>query len=214
MDRLQDLFERWFKTLEDVGNTFILAGIVLVGLSNLLKLHVLLNLGLAAFGAGVIAWGANAVENREISIFGHDIPVVERMRAGFALVWGALFMLGGLLVLGYGILSFFNPRSPIPPVIQEFFATPPGVAILLVGGCALGVLYALDMVFVSDEQGSSNVRRTLKSLPRRLFGVVLFLFFIGLAVAGLVRLFAPGTFDAALQSFLQMLNTFLEENLR
>ncbi len=202
MNRLRLLFER-FKTLDDVGTGFFVIAIVVFGIGNLLELERLENLGLAAVGAAVVAWGANAIHTRELRIFQRGIRVTERLEEVFARVWGILFALGGLLLLGYGMLAALNPRAPIPASAQQFFATPLGTSVLMFVGSAMGTLFALTMIFVSDAQAENAFIRFLLSLPGRLFGVVLLLFCGALATIALLQIFAPNVLIDLSHAILQ-----------
>ena len=202
MNRLSLLFER-FKTLDDVATGFVILAAVVVGIGNVLEMPRVQSIGFAAFGAAVVAWGANAIHTRELRIFQRGIRVTERLEEVFARAWGILFALGGLLLLGYGMLAALNPRAPIPASAQQFFATPLGTSVLMLVGSAMGALFALTMIFVSDAQAENAFIRFLLSLPGRLFGVVLLLFCGALATIALLQIFAPNVLLELSHAFLQ-----------
>jgi len=204
VSQVQALFERWFKSLDSLGTGFAVAAILLIGIGSWTNLTIPVNLGIASLGAAVVAWGANAIQSRELSVFGRGVPFSERIQEGLARVWGVVFVSAGLLLLGYGILSLLNPRSPIPPRVQQFFATPQGLAIIALIGSGIGALFALSMILVSDVQGSNALVRGIKSLPGRFIGVILLLFFGALAAFSILTIFAPD----GLQNLLQYLNPF------
>ncbi len=202
MNQIQAWLER-FKTLDDVGTGFAILAIVVFGIGNFLDLARVENLGLAAFGAAIVAWGANAIQTRELRIFQRGIHVWERVEELLARVWGILFALGGLLLLGYGILAALNPRAPIPAYVQQFFASPLGANVLTLVGSVIGMLFALTMIFASDAQASNAVVRFVLSLPGRLFGIVLFIFCAALAMIAVLQIFAPDVLVELGHAFLQ-----------
>jgi hypothetical protein len=202
MNQIQAWLGR-FKTLDDVGTAFAILAVVVFGLANFLNIARVENLGLAAFGAAIVAWGANAIQTRELRIFQRGIHVWERVEELLARVWGILFALGGLLLLGYGILAALNPREPIPAYVRDFFAAPLGANVLTLGGSAIGMLFALTMILISDAQASNAVVRFVLSLPRRLFGIVLFVVFTVLGGSALLQIFAPGIWQALWQIVLR-----------
>lgn len=193
--------QRRFKTLDDVGTTFAILGILLAGGASYRHLTRISDLGIASFGAAVIAWGANALQTREIQILQRGIPVWERVSEALARAWGIVFGAGGLALLGYGVLSAINPRSPIPIGIQLFFATQQGGGVQLLIGSCVGIHFALTMIFVSDTQGSNGFVRFLVSLPGRLLGVILLIVCGVLALNGALLIFAPDVWDTLVHFF-------------
>ncbi len=204
MNRIFSLLERWIKNLDDLGTGFALVGFALMGVGNFLKVALLLNLGLAALGAGIVAWGANAIQSRELTIFQNNLRLSQRVEELLARAWGLVFAGGGLVLFGYGILSALTPRSPILLRVQQFFATPQGLSILLLGGSLVGILFSLTMIFVSDVRAHHSVVRFLLSLPRRFGGFLLFLFCSALAVISVLQIFAPSVWDNLVHTFLRM----------
>lgn len=198
MNRIQELIAR-IKTLEDVGTTFAIAGFLLVGVGGWLDFQVMVNLGFAGFGAGVVAWGINAMQRGEMTPLRGFHPIA-RAESLLARAWGLLFTLGGLLLMGHGILSVLNPRSPIPTPIRQFFSTPQGSGVLLLVGSAVGILFALSMIFASDAETRNTLVRFLLSLPGRLIGMALLVFFGSLAAIAILQISNPTTFDTIAQS--------------
>lgn len=204
MNQLASLLER-VKTLEDLGSALIMGGMLTIGLGVLLELEGVVNLGVAILGAGIVAWGVNAITSRELRVFQRGIRISQRIEETLARAWGILFALGGLLMLGYGALSMLNARAPIPAGVRGFFATPQGVGVLLLVGATVGILFALTSIFVSDADGGNAFVRCLKSLPGRLFGVVLLVFFGALALVALMQVFAPSAWEGLWQELLRAL---------
>lgn len=191
------------KSVDDVATAFAVAMFVSVGLGSILKLDRLVWLGVAFFGATVVAWGVNALQARELRIFQHGIRISERFQEMFARVWGLIFVGFGALILGYGTLAALNPRGPIPNSVQQFFATPPGASLLMFIGSALGMLVALALIFISDAQANNAVARFILSLPARIFGVLLFIVCAAFAAIALLQIFAPDVLAALGHTFLQ-----------
>lgn len=205
MSTLLDFFQRHFKTLDDVGTAFVILALIVFGIGNLLNLERVQDLGIASLGAAVVAWGANAIQTRELRIFQHGIRIGERVNETLARVWGVVFCAGGLGLLGFGILSALNPRAPIPAGIQNFFATQQGTGVILLGAGSVGILFALTSIFGGDSEGGSAFVRFVLSLPGRLFGILLLVIFAALAVSGALLIFAPGVLMDLWQSLLQAL---------
>lgn len=197
--------ERWFKSPDDLGTGFAIIAIIAIGLGNLLNFQILVNLGFTFFGAGIVAWGVNALQRGEMTPLQRGFRVMEHVEGFLARAWGLVLVLGGLALLGYGVLSILNPRSPMPASLRQFFATQQGSAVILLIGSALGMLFALTMIFVSDAQADNRYVRFIKSIPGRLFGVVLFLFCGLLAAISLIQIIAPDTWQNILGSILQAL---------
>lgn len=202
MSRIRSLLEQWSKSPEEFGNGFAIAGVVLIGLGNFLSVAFLLNLGFASLGAGIVAWGVNAIQGREMSVLERDIRISQRIQELLARAWGIVIIGGGVLLLGYGVLSLLNPRSPLPARVQQFFTTAEGSALIALSGSLVGIVYALSLIFVSDETGNVVVR-TIKSLPARVFGVVLLILCAALAAASILQIFAPGTWESLAHAFLR-----------
>jgi hypothetical protein len=209
MNRLQELYNKWFKTLEDAGTTFALIGVVCGGLGSFLELQFLFNIGLASFGAAVVAWGVNAIQRGEMTPIERGFRVMDHVEGFFARAWGLLLALGGFLLFGYGILSLINPRSPIPTSIRPIFQGTQGAGVFLIIGGAIGMLFALTTIFVSDVQASNIYVRFIKSIPGRLVGVVLLLFFGVLTLAGLIQVFSPAAWEPILEFVRQKLEQVL-----
>ena len=186
-----DFLQRHFKSLDDLATGFVLVALALFGIGSWLELPTLANVGIGTFGAAIIAWGASAIQNRELRIFQRGIRVSSRIDELFARVWGVLFILGGVALLGYGVLSALNPQTSLFARLQQFFNTPQGTGVILfVVGC-VGMLYALSLIFVSNVRDTHTSIRLLKSLPGRVFGFFLLLMFGALVAGGLALVFAP-----------------------
>ncbi|TAH48119.1 MAG: hypothetical protein EYC68_22465 [Chloroflexota bacterium] len=203
--QIQTWLAQHFKSADDVGTGFGIAMFVCVGLGSVLNIERLISLGLAFFGAAVVAWGVNAMQTRELRIFQHGIRVSEQVQEILARAWGIVFIGGGAILMGYGILEMVNPRTPVPTRVQQFFGTASGSGVLLLVGSAIGMLYALTMLFASEARGSNGFVRFVTSLPGRLFGLVLVLVFATLALIALLQIFAPVIWETLWQSFWQRL---------
>ncbi len=190
MKRMQEWFDKAFKSLKDAGMTFAIFGIVAAAIGNFLSLGFLVSVGLAGFGAGVVAWGVDSLQGGEMMPL-RGLHVRARLEGFFASVWGLLFVLGGFLLIGYGVLSIMNPRSPIPPSLRQYFQGTQGGGVLWLIGGLIGVLFALTMIFAADTPGSSGFVRFVKSLPGRLVGILLLAVFALLSLGALVQIFAP-----------------------
>ena len=198
-----DFLQRHFKSLDDLATAFVLLAFALFGLGSYLALATLANAGLGAFGAAIITWGASALQNRELRIFQRGIRISSRLDELFARVWGVLFILGGMALLGYGVLSALNPHTSQFARIQQFFNTPQGTGVILfVVGC-VGILYALSLIFVSRVQDPHAFIRFLKSLPGRMIGLFLLLLFGALVAGGLALVFAPNLLPALARIIFQ-----------
>lgn len=195
MTEITDWLTRHFQDLDDVGTAFFAAALVLAGLSRFLQISALANLALAAFGAAVITSGADAVRTGEVRILQHGIRVSESIQALLARAWGIVFIGGGMVLMGYGILAALNPRTPIPNTVQQFFQGTVGTGVLVLVGSAIGLLYALSMMFAAEAHGSNAFVNFVASLPGRIFGVIVAI--IALAVMGiaLIQIFAPGVWE-------------------
>lgn len=203
MDKIQAWLAQHVKSADDIGTGFAIAMFVCVGLGSVLNMDRLASLGVAFFGAAVIAWGVNALQTRELRIFQRGIRISERFQEMFARVWGLLFVGFGMLILGYGTLKALNPHAPIPASAQQFFASPPGASVLMFIGSAIGMLFALTMIFVNDAQANNAAARFILSLPARLFGILLFVICAALAVIALLQIFAPNVLMELSHAFLQ-----------
>lgn len=203
MNQILVSLQKHFKTIEDLGWAFFAVGIVLFGIGDTFGLPFLTHPALAAAGAGIVAWGANAIQNRELAVFQPDIPFSRRVQEMVARIWGVGFVLAGLLLLGYGVLTTFNPRSPIPARLEQFFATAQGVSLLVLGGSILGIVFALSVIFVNDLPTGNSILRTLLSVPKRLYGVLLLLVFSAVGVISVLEIFEPGTWQRLAHLFLQ-----------
>lgn len=205
MNRFYALMERWFKNPEDLGTGFAIIAFIAVGVGNLVNLEFLTNFGFACLGAGIVAWGVNAIQRGEMTPLRRGFHVIEHIEGLLARAWGIVLILGGLALLGFGILSILNPRSPMPATLRQFFATPQGSALLLLFGSAVGVLFSLTMIFVSDAEANNRYVRFLKSIPGRLIGVLLLVFFGALAAVSLIQIFSPTAWENIFQTILQAL---------
>lgn len=179
--QIQAWLAQHFKSADDAGTGFGIAMFVCVGLGSILHTDRLIWLGIAFFGAAVVAWGVNAIQTRELRIFQHGIRVAEQVQEILARAWGVVFIGGGVILMGYSILAVINPRAPVPARVQQFFGTTPGSGVVMLVGSAIGMLYALTMLFASQARGSNGFVRFVMSLPGRLFGLALVLVFIALA---------------------------------
>lgn len=196
--------ERWFTNLDDLGTKFAVAGLVLFGIGSYLGWGWLANLGLVPFGAGVVAWGADAIQRRELRVLQRGISISERLDELIARVWGVLILVGGMLLLGYGILALMNPRSPFPPVVRAFFDTTPGHGVLLLGSSVIGLTFGLTLL-ASEAKTENALLCFLFSLPGKIFGVLVLIISGAVAAIGLLQIFAPDAVENLLQSFLQAL---------
>lgn len=202
---MRDMIDRWFKTPEDLGNGFMILALITVGMGSWLNLSILTNLGLGFFGAGVVTWGVNAMQRREMTPIQRGFHVMDQVEGVLTRAWGLVLILGGLALLGYGILSILNPRSPMPVTLRQFFATPQGSSILQLLGSGVGMLFALTMIFASDADGGNSLVRFLKSIPGRLSGMVLLVIFGALAAVSILQLAAPAAWESLWQTFLREL---------
>lgn len=205
MNRMRDLLARWSKSPEDLGNGFFVLALVIIGISRPLNVSALTDLGLAFFGAGVAAWGVNAMLRGEMTPIQRGFHVMEHVEGFLTRAWGVVLILCGLVVMGHSILSILNPRSPVPVTVRQFFSTPQGSSILWLLGSALGVLFALTMIFASDDDRGNRFVQFLKSVPGRLFGILLLVIFCALAAANLLQLVAPTVWQQVSQSILDYL---------
>lgn len=191
MDKIQVWLAQHFKSAEDVVTACVVAMFISLGLGKVLNVERLVWLGIAFFGAAVVTWGVDALQTRELRIFQHGIRVAERASELFARLWGIVFIGGGVLIFGYGILATLNPRVPVPARVQRFFGAPPGPQVLLLVGSAIGMLYGLTMLFADEARGSNSFVRLVMSLPGRLLGFVLVIIFAALAFIALLQISAP-----------------------
>lgn len=203
MNRIRD-YIAGIKTLEDVGAAFAIAAFVLVGIGGFLNFQFMVNLGFAAFGASIIAWGINAMQRDELTPI-RGLRVTDRISDALARAWGLLFSLGGLLLMGHGILSVLNPRSPYPLFLRQFFNTLQGYGVLTLIGGLIGLLFALSAIFADGSDAKNPVLRVLMSIPGRLFGIVLLLFFGALTLIALLAIVQPAALDTYIQSLYQSL---------
>jgi hypothetical protein len=205
MSRIRSLFASWFESLENLGMGWMIFALVLVGIGSLTDAEIFNRLGLACFGAAVIAWGANTVMTRELTLFQRGIRVSAQVEELVARAWGLVLLLGGVALLGYQILTLLNPRAPVPLWVQQFFATPQGAGVLQLALASVGILFALTFMLASDAEGSNAIVRFLLSLPGRVSGLVLFVIFAVMAVSALIQIFAPGLWQEIVQSFMNRL---------
>lgn len=205
MNRVRDVLDRWFKTPENLGNGFFILALIAVGIGNYLDVPMLTNLGLGFFGAGIVTWGANAMVRGEMTPIQRGFHVMEHVEGILTRAWGLVLIFGGLALLGYSILSVLNPRSPMPDTVRRFISSPQGSPILLILGSMVGVLFALSMIFVSDDDGGNSLVQFLKSIPGRLVGIVLLVIFGAIAAANLLLLVAPTAWQELSQAILQYL---------
>ncbi len=205
MNRILEWLTQHFHDADDVGTALALAAFIFGGIGSYLEIKRFVGLGLACFGAAAVAWGVNAIQTRELRILQHGIRVAERIQETLARAWGILFIGGGVVLMGYGILTALNPRAPIPHSLQSFSEAPPGSGVLLLVGGIVGLLYALTMLFAAGARGSGGFVRLIMSLPGRFLGLALaFIFSIVIALA-LLQIFAPGAWTALWQTFWQRL---------
>lgn len=196
---------RYFKNIKDVSATFAVAGAALVALGNFFELGWVLNLGIALLGAAGIALGAHSIAGSELQIFQRGIPLSARISELFARLWGIVFAVGGLLVLGYGVLALLNPRAPIPPNVRQFFATPQGGGVLLLVGSSVGILFALSLIFVPDTRGGNVVSRFIGALMQRLVGIVWLVLCSALLALGILQVVNPMPWEDVLRVLLTFL---------
>jgi hypothetical protein len=186
--------ERWFKDLDDFGTKFGVAGLALIGIGNYFNWAPLMNLGLAALGAGIVAWGANMIQRRELAIWQRGIPLSARLDELVAQAWGLVTATGGILLFGFGILALLNPRAPIPLPVRQFFDTAQGRGALLLAGSFVGVIFGLSLL-LAEGQARNPFVCLAQSLPNRVFGVLILMVCLTLAVIALLQIFAPGAWE-------------------
>jgi hypothetical protein len=194
--------ERWFSSLEDLGSKLAIAGLLLFGVASYFNFTLLSNFAIVLFGAGVVAWGVNAIQQRELGIFQRDISISERLNEMVARLGGALMVIGGMLALGYGVLALMNPRAPLPPTVRAFFDSTTGQGVLWLTGSVVGMAFGLNAL-ASNARADNAFMRFVLSLPIRLFGLLILSVSCAVAAAGLVQIFAPEVWASWMQSLLE-----------
>ena len=203
--KLVELFQSKVKSLDDLGTMFMAGAIVLAGLGGFIHVNVLVALGLASFGGAVVTWGASGMQRGEMPLFARGVRLTERVDAVLARLWGIVFIILGLSFLGYGILSIFSPRSPIPAAFQAFFATTQGGGVTWLIGSSVGMLFAVTLIFTENGDGGNRVTQLLSNLYTRFLGLVLLVVFIGVAGVSLLQIFFPETWTSLVVTFLDKL---------
>ncbi len=190
------------KSLDAIGGALALAGVLTFALSTYVRLTLLGSLGIALLGAGVIFWGMDAVMEGRIRFTRHrHIRFAETYSGLAARAWGLVFAVAGFLLLGFGLLSLTNPRTPVSNSLLSFFKTAVGTSVLLIFGGLLGGIYALTLIFGSVEQRGS-IARDLLSLPSRLWGLIVLLLCLGLIIVGMLRFVAPEVLDNLINALI------------
>lgn len=197
-----ELFQSKVKSLDDLGTIFMAGAIILAGLGGFVHVQPLVALGLAGFGGAVVTWGASGLQRGEMPLFARGMHLAEQVESVLTRLWGGVLIVVGLWFLGYGILSIFNPRSPIPGALQAFFATTQGGGVTWLIGSSVGILFALTLIFSKDSEGGNRVTQFLSNLYSRLFGVVLLVVCFAVAAVSLLQIFFPATWGSLVATFL------------
>lgn len=194
-------FTKFFNSLDNLAATFVTVGIAFAALASWLNFDPAGFLGIGLLGAGITCWSIDGLLNQRLPFFVQGIQVRIRVEGFLVRAWSIVFAALGFLLMGYGILSLLNPRTPVPARVQQFFATSQGIGILLIGGGMLGLLWAMAMLF--ESASNSSILAILATLPRRLFGLALLLVSLALVLVGGLQIIAPALWDNLWRSFWQ-----------
>lgn len=197
---LVERLAKFFSSLDNVATAFAAVGIVLAALANWFNVEPAAFLGFAFLGAGIVGWSVDGLLNQHLPFFAQGLQVHVRVQGFLVRAWSILFAAVGFLLMGFGILSLLNPRTPVPARVQQFFATSQGIGILLIGGGMLGTLWALSMLF--ESVSNRSILGVLASLPRRLVGLALLLLSLALVLVGVLQIIAPALWDNLWRAFL------------
>ena len=199
-----------FSRLQVLFTILVVGGGLTALAADKLGAESVVNLALMAMVLGVIVFGLDMIVERRADIstpYSDDInPAFHVYRGLSAVAWGVAFVVGGLLLGGYGYITASNWTEA-----EKFFGERPGIVIALSGILitALGVGQASRATYRYQES-----EKPVRRLEGRLYAIV-FLLPLGLATMfwGLVRTFAPAFADSAASAAKETTLRWLERLL-
>ena len=158
----------------------------------------LMSLGALPIGVSAFMWGVDAVRTRTSdydSSTTHEGYYPAFSYRGLAAVGdGVSLILWGVLIIAGGLLFLFHLEHSFIHGIKER----PGLVLIFSG--FLMASSSLTLILGAREENRVS-GRMLVSIPRRLFGLLLFLTACGALLSGLYELVNPSGFDSLLASF-------------
>jgi len=182
-----------FSFLEAVYTILVVVGGLTALIANRLGWDVLKNAGLIVVFLGIIVFGLEMVVLRRAEIgtrYSSSVNPSFHVFRGFgAVAWGIVFVLAGLVFVGYAYVSLTDWTDA-----KNFFSQHTGVFVIMAGilVTALGLGSATKATY-----RSRRTERPARRLADRLAAILLFVP-LGLAILGwgLLRTFAPSVADA------------------
>ena len=164
------------KTVVEV--LILMAGAALAAAGKQQGSPLLLGMGLAVIGAGVISGGIGAIRRRRlVFLHGEARFMTHRFTGGAAVLWGMLLVLTGMAVAAGGIGLALGYNEPL----RAFVIQP--ASWLIAGGVALFFTSAAAL-WQKAIDGKHGGLAVLLALPGYAFGALGVLIGVGLAGAG------------------------------
>lgn len=180
------------KVLSWMETILVIVGALLVITGAVFAVPLVLSVGLAMLGVGLIAGALEAIVTRRVTFLYTDAisqPEIDPSRALSAVVWGVFEFLIGAAVLVFAVARMSGQSA----ILVGYLKAHPGVA-LAVGGLTLVVAGMNVTVGSKKEAGSSWW------ILGRVLGILLILLGLVLLAGGLLEMFARPTYDRLLDS--------------
>lgn len=190
------------KTFAEV--LILLAGAVIAATGKQQGSSLLLGLGIAIIGAGVIWGGLGTIRRRQLIFLHREARfMTHRVTGGAAVIWGLLLMLAGHALAAGGIGLAMGQEAALKALVMQ-----PG-SWLIAGGVALSFVSAAAF-WQKASSGAQSGFGFLIALPGYTFAVLGVLIGIGLAGAGTWGLQDPAGLKALGTELTTAARTWLE----
>jgi len=182
----------------------VAAGLAFLG--DQFSVQVLMNLAILCFGALIVAIGLEEIVGR-LGMYRSGVSNVGQMaelyRGLAAQLWGLVFILIGLVLMGTILTKWIAPASAAK--WSDVIGSRTGVALMLALMGLMVTLNGLIHMLAGGGQAKPGMFSTLSNLLSRLGGTATFLFGLGVSGVALVLLFAPGFVNSVVAQFVAMI---------
>lgn len=188
---------------------FFLVGAALVLIGHQIPISVVMNLGFVCIGLAIIASGIEMLVTGRAIFRTTDSwgPThYERFSGLRARMWGVLFLVFGGFV-GLSTLAGMLLPGGAETFWAQFLSTPRGWGILFVGMGAVAMTYGIIRILAGSALLGSGLGAQVLNCSERVFGAVVMLLGLGLAMLGWVFIVAPDVLLTPINHVLQSIPT-------